>query len=486
MIWIQYGFLFLTLVGTFIISQVEKEALSEGILHGVEFWSKLNEAILIAMVVSLIFDLGYHAEVFGDPVEQIEERVHQADNHVRTLGQHVNQLTVGIDNSDKHLERLGVHINQLTNGIDNSRQQVQRLGSHIDQLTTGIDNSGQHVNELGKYVEQLKDLMGASYDLFESTTISKFERAGKRILSASNFWRIPKAWWLAHTEWETLEIAKNLTAALKAGYGKLSARGYLSLEIKFMGNAPTPRILAKGSVGEIFDEVDFEKFLGVMWYCVVAHEVRVAVRKWAKTEGQEVLGNRPVRHEVPLVVLVAPTPFSAMVIDDVVWNVVSLDSTTQSKTALAIELTKNMKGPEAIKLADIYSELLNRYARYTRSAREYVESVLMLTLQLHMQIKYESKIKALFELEGEQIPFDEMLDRLGGKTWLKQFEEPGQAPKHREAIKHLFYKFFESLESAAQFRLLARQQSDRSSYQETAPDQTLRSLDFGDMYSDMM
>ncbi len=383
------------------------------LLRGIE---KIGEALFIAAFVSLIFDLGYHKSVFGDHVEHIEEKISTS-----------------------------------------SRE--------LDTLKLGLENATEAV-------EQLTNLLG--YGEFRKSTLRKFGDCGTRIVSASNYWPIDPNWWFEPDKWTQTDLYIQLWKSLEKS-PLLTLPGQIQddefLQITFAGNAPWPIAKLGDRPTLNFSHYEFRRFLGVMWRAVIAHRLRRDIREKVRgamealypEENYEQLCEHfsllpPVgsaekekwhdRIWVPLYVAVAPMPVAATIVDNDVWVLFPGSERSDFFQARGYHLTRKIdedasENEAHRQLADTYIELLNRYLRHSRSAREYVESVFVLTMHFDNVVDENNYLeRGPFENDN----LNKCLLRLGLKEWAK--EEVRLANEKNSQSLNVFEE--EQLESAAQ------------------------------------
>jgi hypothetical protein len=150
-----------------------------------------------------------------------------------------------------------------------------------------------------------------------------------------------------------------------------------------------------------FQPYDFRRFLGVIWRLTVAHKIRAKFRQRIAGKVDSALATLKVSTEnrkpfdmkgweldvsVPVKTLVAPIPMMSTIVDDRVWVLFPGEEKGDVYQSRGYYLTQTEDSDHKVEryysdLADTYEELFQRYIRHAHSAREYIESILILASQ---------------------------------------------------------------------------------------------------------
>jgi hypothetical protein len=241
----------------------------------------------------------------------------------------------------------------------------------------------------------LTDVLG--HTAYQERVYAAYSRAKTRIISVISYWPIDDDYWrftdekkvgvdLTEDQWKTCRLYAKLShcidEAIKDDRSSLK-------EILFTGSLRGPTWTSGKNV--IFspdpfiklNEVNFDRFIGLVWRLNVAHKLRLKLREAVtaypdkKERLNEIAGN--------IRVVVAAVPISVSVVDNEVF--ILLRSPTMKERKIYGTVLTGHTNPTSLteeeskvadeELADTYADFIHRHTRrYVRSGREYVEAII--------------------------------------------------------------------------------------------------------------
>ncbi len=379
---------------------------------------ELAVALLIASIVSLIFDVQYHKRAFGDFVKKIEVNVAKLSSIVgSTPIQDTTQLHQDTQLSMPSSVTLLNMVSQLNGNVSDLRQLVGGtptgslpLSAMVTDLKGTASNLSQQVESLTRQVETSNRILG--YLHYRQAVQNAYAGANNRIISISDYWAVDEEWW-AGGDWKATHFYQTL----------LRSNAVTNRSI-FAGRVPWPDYHAgQENIPESarFTVLDFEKFIGVAWRLVLAHYIRDEKRLRAKDTVRVVVGSVPV---------------PATVVDNDVF--VFLQNPENRTDVRASRGT--IVAEDDPTTADAYDELICSYLPHVRSAREYIQAI------LHHAVLCNSDLNLNSPIAEANLAL--CLDSMGLEEWATP--QQGQGPPidyetRKQRARAVIFAFWETL-----------------------------------------